>query len=84
LNTSDFINEVDKFSKSRLKRKAELIRIYEEAVKNNNQKLFDELVFTAKYVQGLLRIVKGGNFDPGVNNLDQIKRIFQTIWIKWL
>jgi hypothetical protein len=73
---SEFVNEVEKFSKSRLKRKAELIRIYEEAVNNNNEKLFEDLAFTAKYVQGLLRIVKTGSANSEINNLDQIKKDF--------
>ncbi|MDR3628400.1 MAG: hypothetical protein P4L45_16265 [Ignavibacteriaceae bacterium] len=75
-NPAEFVNEVEKFSKSKLKRKAELIRIYEEAVNNNNEKLFEDLVFTAKYVQGLLRVVKSGSANSEINNLDQIKKDF--------
>lgn len=75
-NPAEFVNEVEKFSKSKLKRKAELIRIYEEAVNNNNEKLFEDLIFTAKYVQGLLRVVKSGSANSEINNLDQIKKDF--------
>lgn len=72
----DFVNEVEKFSKSRLKRKAELIRIYEEALENQKEKLFDDLVFTAKYVQGLMRAVKSGTNNPDISNMEQIKKDF--------
>jgi hypothetical protein len=74
--SSAFINDVEKFSKDKLKRKAELIRIYEEALKSNNEKLFDDLTFTAKYVQGLMRVVKSGSVNPDIKNLDSIKKDF--------
>jgi hypothetical protein len=74
--SSAFINDVEKFSKDKLKRKAELIRIYEEALKSNNEKLFDDLAFTAKYVQGLMRVVKSGSVNPDIKNLDSIKKDF--------
>jgi len=74
--SSDFVNDVEKFTKAKLKRKAELIRIYEEALKNNNEKLFDDLAFTAKYVQGLMRVVKSGSVNPEIKNIDSIKKDF--------
>ena len=74
--SSDFINDVEKFSKDKLKRKAELIRIYEEALKYKNEKLFDDLAFTAKYVQGLMRVVKSGSINPDIKNIDSIKKDF--------
>ena len=73
---AEFVNEVEKFSKLKLKRKAELLRIYEEALNSKNQALFEDLVFTAKYVQGLLRIVKSGKIISEINNIDQIKKDF--------
>jgi hypothetical protein len=74
--SSDFVNDVEKFSKSKLNRKAELIRIYEEALKSDKEKLFDDLTFTAKYVQGLMRIVKSGSVNPDIKNIDSIKKDF--------
>jgi hypothetical protein len=74
--SSDFINDVEKYSKDKLKRKAELIRIYEEALKYKNEKLFDDLAFTAKYVQGLMRVVKSGSINPDIKNIDSIKKDF--------
>ncbi len=74
--SSDFVNDVEKFSKSKLNRKAELVRIYEEALKSGKEKLFDDLTFTAKYVQGLMRIVKSGSVNPDIKNIDSIKKDF--------
>ena len=75
-NAVEFVNEVEKFSKSKLKRKAELIRIYEESLNNKKEALFEDLVFTAKYVQGLLRIVNNDAVTSGINNIEQIKKDF--------
>jgi hypothetical protein len=75
-NASEFVNAVEKFSKSKLKRKAELIRLFEETLKNNNEALFEDLIFTAKYVQGLLRIVNNGTINAEINNIEQIKKDF--------
>ena len=80
--STGFINDVEKFSKARLKRKAELIRIYEEAIKSRNEKLFDDLVFTAKYVQGLMRAIKTGADNTEINNLEQIKKDFSDNVLK--
>lgn len=76
LSPVEFVDAVEKFSGEKLKRKAELIRIYEEAAKHDNMKLFEDTVFTAKYVQGLLRVVKSGTQNPEVQNLESIKKDF--------
>jgi len=75
-NPSEFVNEVEKFSKSKLKRKAELLRIYEEALDNKNEALFEDLIFTAKYILGLLRIVNKGTINSEITNIEQIKKRF--------
>ena len=72
----EFVDDVEKFSHSKLKRKIELLRIYEEALKFNNEKEFEDLAFTAKYVLGLLRVVKSGTVNPDVQNIEQIKKDF--------
>ena len=38
--------------------------------------MFEDLAFTAKYVQGLLRIVKQAAVNTEINNLEQIKKDF--------
>ena len=74
--SSEFIDQVEKFSKSKLKRKAELLRVYEEALKNNNLKEFDDLIFTAKYLNGLLRIVQKESMNSEISNFNEIKKDF--------
>ncbi len=76
LRAAQFVDEVEKFSRSKLKRKIELIRIYEESLKTDNEKEFEDLAFTAKYVQGLLRVVNSGTLNPEVKNIEQVKKDF--------
>lgn len=75
---ADFINEVEKFSGSKLNRKAELMLIVEEAEKNMKQKAFEDLIFTAKYIVGLMRITKTAAENPEIKNMDYMKKNFSA------
>ncbi|HSR18168.1 MAG TPA: hypothetical protein VLM39_08780 [Ignavibacteriaceae bacterium] len=77
-NPADFINEVEKFSGSKLNRKAELLLIVHEAEKNNKQSAFEDLIFTAKYIVGLMRITKSAAENPEVKNMDYMKKDFSA------
>lgn len=72
----EFIEEVEKFSKQPLNRKVEVIAIYEAAVDTNQLNEYRELCFTAKYLMGLMRVLKDGSSNPQVNNIEQIKKDF--------
>jgi len=72
----DFVNSVEIFSKKKLKHKIELLRIYESAIQSHNEKLFEELAFTAKYVLGLLRIVRNYSDNSEITNIEEIKKDF--------
>lgn len=75
---ADFINEAEKFSKSSFNKKVELIRIYEEAVNSKNEKIFEDLAFTAKYLRGLMRVMQKGTENPEVNSIENIKKDFSA------
>jgi hypothetical protein len=75
-NASEFVNEVEKFSKHPLNRKAEMIAIYEASVDANQLDVYRELCFTAKYLVGMIRVIKDGGTNPQVNSLDQVKKDF--------
>jgi len=77
-NPSEFIDEVEKFSGTNLNRKAELIRIYEESLKSGKEKNFEDLIFTAKYLRGLMRVLQKGSDNPEVQSLDKIKKDFSA------
>lgn len=75
---ADFVNEVEKFSKTNLNKKAELLRIYEESLKSDKEKIFEDLTFTAKYLRGLMRILQSGTGNPEVSSMEKIKADFSA------
>ncbi len=81
-NASDFVNEVEKFSKHPLHRKAEMIAIYNSAIDSNQLGVYRDLCFTAKYLVGMMRVIENGGNNPQVNNLDQAKKDFSDNMIK--
>ena len=74
----EFIEEVEKFSRSKLNKKAELLRICEEAVKNNKEIILEDLAFTAKYLRGLMRVMQKGMENPEVKSLEHVKKDFSS------
>jgi hypothetical protein len=77
-NASDFVNEVEKFSGTNLNKKAELLRIYEESINSGKEKVFEDLVFTGKYLRGLMRVLQNGTGNAQVESLDKIKSDFSS------
>jgi flagellar hook-basal body complex protein FliE len=78
LNAVDFINEVEKFSKRPLHRKAELISIYEAAIDSNQLTVFRDLCFTSKYLVGMMRVLQMGGSNPQVKSIGQLKKDFSS------
>jgi hypothetical protein len=77
-NASDFFDEVEKFSKHSLNRKAEMIVIYDAAIDSNQLNIFRELCFTAKYLVGMLRVLKNGGNNPQISGLEHVKKDFSA------
>ena len=59
-DSRELLKKVDEFSNFKLQRRDDLLIIFTEGVKEKNNKLFEDLVFTAKYVQGLMKVMKTG------------------------
>ena len=70
----NILNEVEIFSDSLLKRKADLQIIVNESIQNNYEVEFEELTFTGKYVQGLKRVLQKGADFQEIENLDHVKK----------
>ncbi|MFZ0452691.1 MAG: hypothetical protein WAM24_03010 [Ignavibacteriaceae bacterium] len=77
-SASEFVNEVEKFSGLNLNKKAELLRIYEEAINSGKEKIFEDLAFTGKYLRGLMRVLQNGSSNPQVDSMDKIKADFSA------
>lgn len=68
------LDSAEEFTNSVIICKADLAIVINESNKNNRVDLFQELCFTGKYVNGLLRVMKTGNSNPEVKSLDHIKK----------
>ena len=69
----DFLKSVEEYSNSFLQRKNDTKKIIEIVVENNLDEQFEKLVFTAKYIGGMFRVLKTAPGIPEVNSLDNIK-----------
>jgi GTPase SAR1 family protein len=67
------LKKVDEFSEFKLQRRDDLQILFTEGVKEENKKLFEDLVFTAKYVQGLMKVMKMGQENSEVKSLEHVK-----------
>lgn len=70
----NLLNDVEIFSDSLLKRKADLQRIIDESLQHNFGGELEELSFTGKYVQGLKRVLQKGADFQEIDNLDHVKK----------
>lgn len=71
---NDFLDLVESYTERKLHHKFFLQQLIDET---NNYKLYDtfeDLAFTGKYVNGLLRAVKIGQSNPDITNLQMIKK----------
>jgi hypothetical protein len=78
IKPEDFVNQVEIISKSKLKRKFELLKIFQLAIDYANQKEFEELLFSAKYAMGLMRILKNHSGNSEIKNIEEIKKDFAS------
>jgi hypothetical protein len=73
---ANIIEEIDEFSQYKLNKKTDLKTLYSLAVTEGKVKLFEELSFTAKYADGLMRVLRTGMSNPDIKSLDHIKKDF--------
>jgi hypothetical protein len=57
--TQNLISELNKFSNSKLKNISELTLLIESSAASEKGKLFEEIIFSAKYLNGLEKILQG-------------------------
>lgn len=70
----NILDDVEIFSNSFLKRKADLQIIINETLQNNFEADFEELTFNGKYIKGLKRVLKKGADLQEIENLDYVKK----------
>lgn len=70
---NDFLDSVESYTERKLHHKFFLQQLIDETNKYKLYDTFEELAFTGKYVNGLLRVVKIGQSNPDITNLQMIK-----------
>ncbi|HSL89804.1 MAG TPA: hypothetical protein VK870_10910 [Ignavibacteriaceae bacterium] len=68
------LNSAEDFTNSVFSKKDDILVLISESYKNNKVEIFEELCFTGKYVNGLMRVLKIGSNNPEVKSLDHIKK----------
>lgn len=75
--SKELLKGIEEFSQNQIKRKDDLLILFDQAITNNKSKDLEETAFTAKYIRGLMRVLKSGNSNPEVGNFEQIKKDFE-------
>jgi len=73
-NAALFCDEVEKFSNIKLVVKHDLHTLGSVAATSSQEEFFFSIAFSAKYVQGLLRVIQQAVTNPEIKNLEQIKK----------
>ena len=76
LSDENFLTETEKFNNHPLNKKDDVQQLITAAVKYKKEREFDELIFTAKYLNGLMRIV---NKAPGIPEVESIEHVKSDI-----
>lgn len=72
----EFLDSVEKFTERKFTQRTTLSQLIKTINKNNQIEKFNELIFTAKYTNGLYRSIKFGQSNLQISNLEQIKKDF--------
>ncbi|MCU0405616.1 MAG: hypothetical protein MUE91_02885 [Ignavibacteriaceae bacterium] len=73
LNDRNFLMEVEAFTGSLLLKKDDIVKLIEVVVAEKKEVEFEKLTFTAKYICGMMRVVKNAPGIPEVSSINHIK-----------
>ncbi|MBZ0198975.1 MAG: hypothetical protein K8H86_03840 [Ignavibacteriaceae bacterium] len=74
LNSKQLLDEIDTLSNLTLKRRDDLFALFQVAAEAGLENELEETAFTAKYVMGLLRVIKVGSQNPGAADIENVKK----------
>ena len=72
-SANETIEAIQKFSGFKLKRTDDLKSLLEICTASENQNLFEELIFTAKYAAGLKRVLTEAPMNPEVKGIESLQ-----------
>lgn len=73
LNDINFLKAVEDFTGSLLQNKDDVTKLIAVVVAEKKEEEFEKLIFTAKYICGMMRVVKNAPGIPEVSSVDKIK-----------
>lgn len=73
LSDNDFLDKVEEYTSNKIQKKADIKKIIVEVVLNRKEDDFENLIFTAKYISGLMRVLKSAPGIPEVNSIEHVK-----------
>ena len=73
LNDKNFLAGVEGYTGSLLHKKNDINKLIELVVTEKKEEEFERLTFTAKYICGMMRVVKNAPGIPEVSSVDKIK-----------
>ncbi|HEY6438253.1 MAG TPA: hypothetical protein VIY47_16800, partial [Ignavibacteriaceae bacterium] len=73
LSDNNLLTNVEEYTSYSLQRKEDIKRIINVAVDNRKEDEFEKLTFTAKYICGMMRVLKNAPGIPEVNSVDNVK-----------
>lgn len=76
ISNKSFLDEVEKETGSVLKKRDDLTKLLEICVACGKEKEFEDLIFTAKYIQGLMRVINKAPSIPEVQSVEHVKKDF--------
>ena len=68
-----FVDNVESFTGNPLNRKNDIKKLIEFVLGKREEDEFEKLIFTSKYICGLMRIVKNATGVPAVGSIEHIK-----------
>ncbi|HEY7751134.1 MAG TPA: hypothetical protein VH917_02490 [Ignavibacteriaceae bacterium] len=71
---TNLLDEVENFTGKILNSKDDLVWLYNLSVESGNEKEFEEVAFTGKYLYGLMRVMKSGVSIPEVESLEHVRK----------
>ena len=73
LENKNLLTGIEEYTGSLLQKKEDINKLIKTVVAKNKVEEFEKLIFTAKYICGMIRVVKNAPDIPEVSNIDQIK-----------
>ncbi len=74
LSDKNFLKKVEEYTNNLIQHKADINLLIDEVIKSGKDDEFEQLTFTAKYISGMMRVLKSAPGIPEVTTVDHVKK----------